>query len=48
MTTTEKGVRAMVRAIEKEKASVRVPEWPWQPLGIVMKYVPGSLLRKMS
>jgi short-subunit dehydrogenase len=48
MTTTEKGVRAMVRAIEKEKASVRVPEWPWQPLGLVMKYVPGSVLRKMS
>ena len=47
MASTEKGVRSMVRAIEKEKASVRVPEWPWQPLGIVMKYAPVSLLRKM-
>ena len=29
MATTEDGVRSMVRAIEKEKASARVPPWPW-------------------
>jgi short-subunit dehydrogenase len=48
MTSTEKGVRAMVAAIEQEKASARVPAWPWVPLGFVIKHVPVSLLRRMS
>jgi short-subunit dehydrogenase len=48
MTSTEKGVRAMVEAIEKEKASARVPAWPWAPLGFVIKRVPVGVLRRMS
>ena len=48
MVTTEKGVRAMVEAIEKEKASARVPAWPWAPLGFVIKHVPIGVLPKMS
>lgn len=48
MTSTEKGVRAMVAAIEKEKASARVPAWPWGPLGFVVKHVPVSVLRRMT
>ena len=48
MTSTEKGVRAMVEAIQKEKASARVPAWPWAPLGFVVKRVPVGVLRKMS
>jgi short-subunit dehydrogenase len=48
MTSTEKGVRAMVEAIEKEKASARVPAWPWGPLGFVVKHVPVGVLRRMS
>ncbi|MFC7360488.1 SDR family oxidoreductase [Nocardioides astragali] len=48
MASTEKGVRAMVEAIEKEKASARVPAWPWGPLGFVIKHVPVGLLRRMS
>ena len=32
MVSTEKGVRAMVDAIEKEKASACVPACPWAPL----------------
>ena len=48
MASTEKGVRAMVEAIEKEKASARVPAWPWAPLGFVIKHVPVGLLRRMS
>jgi short-subunit dehydrogenase len=48
MTTTEKGVRAMVEAIEKEKASARVPAWPWVPVGFVIKHAPAGLLRRMS
>ncbi len=48
MASTEKGVRAMVEAIEKEKASARVPVWPWGPLGFVMKHVPVGVLRRMG
>ena len=46
--STEKGVRAMVEVIEKEKASARVPAWPWAPLGFVIKHVPVGVLRRMS
>ena len=48
MASTEKGVRAMVDAIEKEKPSARVPAWPWVPLGVVVKHVPVGLLRRMA
>jgi short-subunit dehydrogenase len=48
MAPTEKGVRAMVEAIEKEKKSARVPAWPWGPLGFVIKHVPVGVLRRMS
>ena len=48
VASTEKGVRAMVEAIEKEKSSARVPAWPWGPLGVVVKHVPVGVLRKMS
>ena len=48
VASTEKGVRAMVDAIEKEKASARVPAWPWAPLGTVLKHVPVSVLRRMA
>ena len=30
----------MVDAIEKEKASARVPAWPWVPLGFALKHLP--------
>jgi len=48
VSSTEKGVRAMVEAIEKEKKSARVPAWPWAPLGFVIKHVPVGVLRRMS
>ena len=48
VASTEKGVRAMVEAIEKEKKSARVPAWPWAPLGFVVKRVPVGVLRRMS
>ena len=46
MATTEDGVRSMVRAIEKEKASARVPGWPWEPLGLALKHLPLSVARR--
>jgi short-subunit dehydrogenase len=48
MATTADGVRAMVRAIEREVANTAVPAWPWKPLGIVLRYAPASVLRKFS
>jgi short-subunit dehydrogenase len=47
MASTEKGVRAMVSAIEKEKAAACVPPLPWAPLSVVMKHAPLPVLRKL-
>lgn len=47
MASTEKGVRAMVEAIEKEKGSAAVPGFPWAPLGVVMKHAPMPLFKKL-
>ncbi len=46
MVDTETGVRAMVDAIENEKADARVPTWPWWPLGTVARYAPLGVIRK--
>lgn len=46
VASTEKGVRAMVAAIEREKASARVPAWPWEPLGFALKHLPLPLARR--
>ena len=47
MVSTEKGVRAMVEAIEKEKPHARVPAWPWVPLGVAMRHLPLPLARRL-
>jgi short-subunit dehydrogenase len=47
MVSTEKGVAAMVAAIEKKKASACVPPLPWAPLSVVMKHAPMPLFRKL-
>lgn len=48
IVSTERGVRAMVAAIEKEKQNARVPAWPWVPLGTVMKYLPLRVVSKLA
>ena len=47
VASTEKGVRAMVSAIEKQKASARVPGWPWVPVGFALEHLPLSIARKL-
>jgi short-subunit dehydrogenase len=47
MVSTEKGVRAMVEAMEQEKAEACVPRLPWAPLSVVMKHAPVPLLRRL-
>ena len=46
VVSTEKGVRAMVAAIEAEKPSARVPAWPWQPIGFALKHLPLPIARR--
>ena len=47
MVSTQKGVHAIVEAIEKERASARVPSWPWVPLGVAMKHLPLPVVRRL-
>lgn len=47
MASTEDGVRAMVSAIEKRKASAIVPAFPWVPLSFVMRHAPLRILRRL-
>ncbi|KAJ1684627.1 hypothetical protein LUZ63_020382 [Rhynchospora breviuscula] len=47
MASTEKGVAAMVSAIEKEKAEAYVPPLPWELLQHVMRHAPLPLLKRM-
>ncbi len=46
MVGTERGVAAMVEAMEKQKPSARVPPWPWVPLGFALKHLPLPLARR--
>ena len=46
MVSTEKGVAAIVDAIEKQKPSAHVPPWPWVPLGFALKHLPLPLARR--
>ncbi|GGN40614.1 short-chain dehydrogenase [Actinoplanes campanulatus] len=48
MVDTETGVRAMVAAIEKRRARAYVPAWPWVPIGVAMRVLPLSVVRRMA
>ena len=48
MSSTEDGVRAMVRAIEKQVPSAAVPAWPWRPLGVLLRHAPLSVIRRFA
>ncbi|MBG0568340.1 SDR family oxidoreductase [Actinoplanes aureus] len=47
MVDTPTGVRAMVAAIEKRKTKAYVPAWPWVPIGVAMRTLPMSVVRRM-
>ena len=47
MVSTEKGVRAMVDAIEKEKDAACVPPLPWAPMSVLMKHAPLGVLKRV-
>lgn len=47
LVSTEKGVAAMVEAIEKEKDSACVPPLPWAPMAYAMKYAPLPVFKRL-
>ncbi|QFZ22200.1 SDR family oxidoreductase [Saccharothrix syringae] len=44
---TTAGVRAMVRAIERERPTACVPRWPWRVLAPVIRHAPLGLIRRV-
>ncbi|MEO9327157.1 SDR family oxidoreductase [Gordonia aurantiaca] len=44
---TDKGVDALVKAIEAEKNWAPVPPWPWTPIAAALRYLPLSLSRRL-
>ena len=47
LVSTEKGVAAIVAAVEKRRSSARVPAWPWVPLGFALEHLPLPLARRL-
>jgi short-subunit dehydrogenase len=47
IVSTEKGVAAIVDAVEKEKPRAQVPAWPWVPLGFALRHLPLPVARRL-
>ena len=47
MVDTETGCRAIVHAIEREKAEAYVPRWPWAPFRVLLRYLPLPVVARM-
>jgi len=48
MVDTPTGVRSMVAAIEKRRTRAYVPAWPWVPIGVAMRVLPLSVVRRLT
>jgi short-subunit dehydrogenase len=48
MTDTVPGVRAMVRAVDREVGTAAVPAWPWRPLRAVLRFAPLGVVRRFA
>jgi hypothetical protein len=48
MVSAEKGVRAMVKAIEAERSTAKVPAWPWVPAGLALRYLPLRIVARIT
>jgi short-subunit dehydrogenase len=46
--STDKGVQAMVKAIEREPAQAKVPAWPWVPIGFAIRHLPLRLIARTT
>lgn len=47
LVDTAVGVRAMVRAIEREVAEACVPAWPWRLIAPVLRHAPLRLVKRV-
>lgn len=48
MIDTVPGVKAMVKAIERERPSAYVPGWPWCVIAFLLKRLPLKIVMKMG
>ena len=48
MVDTETGCRALVKAIESEKAEASVPAWPWSVIGWALRNLPASVTKALA
>lgn len=48
MVDNESGVKAMVRAIERETGRAVVPSWPWAPIVWVMRRLPPRFTKRFA
>ncbi|MEU7766953.1 SDR family oxidoreductase [Nocardia sp. NPDC049190] len=44
----DKGVTAMIAAIEKERRRACVPAWPWRLIDLVLPHLPDAAVSRMS
>lgn len=44
---TDTGCRLLVKAIEREPASARVPAWPWAATGFALRHLPLPLVPRL-
>ena len=48
MVDNESGVKAMVRAIERETSRAVVPSWPWAPLVWLLRRLPPQYTKRFA
>jgi short-subunit dehydrogenase len=46
IVNTDIGVRAMIRAMEREVAEAKLPRWPWLPVSWLLHMAPVRILAK--
>lgn len=46
MTPLDRGVEAMIAAMDRKADDAVVPAWPWKPLGWALRVMPPGLLRR--
>lgn len=47
MVDRDKGVAALVAAIEREPLREAVPRWPWAAIDLALSHLPGAITRRM-
>ena len=46
-SSLDDGVKALVKAIDREPKEAAVPSWPWTPHGAVLRHAPDELTRRL-